>query len=92
MGIGLALHIGADEPVVAVHGLTEVVGERDEVTGAEDVHRLAEADCEAFVHIVPDIHDGQRFSQSFGDGGLPSGEDDHGDVVSNSRRPSRMRI
>ena len=51
MGIGLSLDIDAHEPVVAMHRLAEVVGERDEVAGAEDMHRLAEADREAFVHI-----------------------------------------
>jgi len=56
MRIGLTLDIGADQPVVAVHGLTEVIGERDEVAGTEDMHRLAETDGEAFVAVVPCIH------------------------------------
>ena len=69
MGIGLSLDIDTHEPVVAMHRLAEVVGERDEVASTEDMHRLAEADREAFVHNEGRVGEvvREKVSQPIGD-------------------------
>ena len=48
VGIRGAVDLHRHGPVVAMKGLAEGVGEGDEMPGAEDMHRLAESDREAF--------------------------------------------
>ena len=71
VAIGHSLHVNSHGPIVAMNRLAERVGERDEVAGAEDVHRLAEADREAFVHNEGRVGEGvrEKVSQPIGDRG-----------------------
>ena len=76
VSVGRALHVDAHRPVVAMHGFTEFVGERDEVAGGEDVDGLAEPDFVVFGHGCGD---------GAGQGGVSNSRNGR-------RRPLRNRI